>query len=185
MPIRLAEKTDIPRILEIYSPYVLNTTYSFEYTVPTLEEFTRRFEEITARFPWIVYEENGEVLGYAYGSAPFDRAAYQWMAEASVYLSEGAHRRGIGRKLYMTLERILQRQGFVRVYALVTEENTGSLDFHRAVGYRDCVTFDRCGYKQGRWLGVIWLEKSLNSAKSDAHPPIPVGKIVNIDRFFL
>lgn len=184
MAIRLAVKADIPRILEIYSPYVLKTTYSFEYTVPTLEAFTRRFEEITARFPWLVYEENGELLGYAYGSAPFDRAAYQWMAEASVYLSESAHRRGIGRKLYSVLEEILQQQGFVRVYALVTEENTGSLDFHRAVGYRDAVTFERCGYKQGRWLGVIWLEKTLNSVESNIQPPIRVEEIGNIDRFF-
>lgn len=185
MPTRLAVKADIPRILEIYSPYVLKTTYSFEYTVPDLEEFTRRFEEITARFPWLVYEENGEILGYAYGSAPFERAAYQWMAEASVYLSERAHRRGIGRKLYSALEKILQQQGFVRVYALVTEENTGSLEFHRAVGYRECVTFERCGYKQGRWLGVIWLEKTLNSVETNIQPPIGVGEIGNIDRFFL
>ena len=96
MAIRMATVQDLPRILEIYGPYVENTVCSFECTVPTLPEFTQRFLDITAQFPWLVWEENGTVLGYAYGSRPFTREAYQWSAEASIYLSPEARRQGIG-----------------------------------------------------------------------------------------
>ena len=97
--IRLATETDIPQILDIYAPYVLNTAVSFEYTVPTLEEFTRRFQDITRQFPWLVWEENGKILGYAYGSLPFGREAYRWCAANSIYLCPEAQGKGIGRKL--------------------------------------------------------------------------------------
>ena len=91
--IRLACENDLPEILEIYGPYILNTTASFEYTVPTMEEFTARFRGITEDFPWLVWEENGQILGYAYASHPFHRAAYRWCAESSIYLRPEAHGR--------------------------------------------------------------------------------------------
>ena len=116
MSVRQATVQDVPRILEIYAPYVKNTAISFEYTVPTLEEFTQRFLGITAQFPWLVWEENGTVLGYAYGSAPFERAAFQWSAEASIYLCPEACGKGIGKKLYAALEKLLQDQGYRKVY---------------------------------------------------------------------
>ena len=94
--IRIATTADISAILSIYGPYVLNTAYTFEYTVPTPEEFAQRFCGYTRQFPWLVWEENGQVLGYAYASAPFSRAAYQWCCEVSVYLHYGAQGRGIG-----------------------------------------------------------------------------------------
>ena len=160
--IRFATKEDLPQILAIYAPYVTNTTASFEYEVPTEEEFTRRFETITAQFPWLVWEEDGQILGYAYGSAPFERAAYRWCAEVSIYLHPGIHGRGIGRQLYARLEEILTRQGYRVSYALITTENTGSVAFHEKLGYTYHSTFENCGYKMGRWLGVIWLQKWLN-----------------------
>ncbi len=109
--IRIATEADVPAMLAIYAPYILTTTHTFEYEVPALEEFTRRFQAVTEQFPWLVWEEDGEILGYAYGSAPFERAAYRWMAEDSVYLRPGARGRGIGRKLLTALEKILQYQG--------------------------------------------------------------------------
>ena len=78
MCVRMATEQDIPQILEIYAPYILNTAVSFEYTVPSLDIFSQRFFSVTVQFPWLVWEENGQVLGYAYGSAPFERAAFQW-----------------------------------------------------------------------------------------------------------
>ena len=95
--IRFAEVSDVPQMLAIYAPFVEDTTTSFEYTVPTQEAFTARFLEKTERFPWLVWEEDGQVLGYAYGSAPFERAAYQWCASASIYLCEEACGKGIGK----------------------------------------------------------------------------------------
>ena len=106
--LRIATEKDVPAILDIYGPYVLNTTASFEYTVPTEAEFLARFRDITAQFPWLVWEEQGRILGYAYGSAPYTRAAYSWCAEPSIYLREEARGRGIGRKLYGALEAILK-----------------------------------------------------------------------------
>ena len=87
MSVRIAAAADISAMLNIYAPYVENTTVSFEYTPPALAEFTRRFETVTAQFPWLVWEENGQILGYAYGSAPFTRTAYQWSCEVSIYLA--------------------------------------------------------------------------------------------------
>ena len=98
--VRAATHADIPAMLDIYGPYVLTSTATFEYTVPTTEEFTDRFEAITTQYPWLVWEEAGEILGYAYASAPYTRAAYAWCAEPSIYLRADAKGRGIGTELY-------------------------------------------------------------------------------------
>lgn len=177
MSIRQATVQDLPRILEIYGPYVENTAISFEYTVPTLAEFTRRFQEITARFPWLVWEEDGIILGYAYGSLPFERAAYQWSAEASIYLHSDACGKGIGRKLYAALEELLQKQGYRKVYAIITTANEASVAFHRAVGYRHTATFPDCGYKFGNWYGTIWMEKKLNGWEAPPREPATIHEI--------
>ena len=160
--IRFAEEKDLCAMLEIYRPYVENTTYSFEYEVPSMDEFTKRFRDHVTQFPWLVWEEGGSVLGYAYAGAPWERAAYRWCAEVSIYLHPSVHGRGIGRLLYARLEEILIRQGYRVVYALITTENHGSVAFHEKLGYRYHSTFENCGYKMGRWLGVIWLQKWLN-----------------------
>ena len=173
MSIRIAEVKDLPQMLAIYGPYVENTAYSFEYTVPTLPEFTARFESYTRQFPWLVWEENGAVLGYAYGSAPFERAAFGWCAEASIYLAPEAQRKGIGTKLYKALEAILKAQGYRKLYVLITTENRGSVVFHEAAGYRHLATFPDCGYKFGELHGIIWLEKDLNSVENTKTAPIP------------
>ena len=177
MSIRQATTADVPQILAIYAPYVENTAISFEYTVPTLVEFTQRFENITAQFPWLVWEENGNILGYAYGSLPFERAAYQWCAEASIYLRPEAQGRGIGRKLYAALEEILKNQGYRKVYAIITTANEPSIAFHQAVGYRHTATMPDCGYKFGKWYGTVWMEKDLNTWDSPPHEPITIHQL--------
>ncbi len=176
--IRMATEQDIPAILEIYSPYVLETAISFEYSVPTTEAFTARFRAITAQFPWLVWEENGEILGYAYASPPYARAAYRWCAEPSVYLKPKAHGRKIGTKLYAALEEILKLQGYQVLYALITEENTPSLAFHKKLGYEKKVLFENCGFKHGRWLGLYWLEKRLTSVEIPKAFPTPFSAIM-------
>ena len=177
MSIRAATEQDIPRILSIYAPYITQTAISFEYTVPTLEEFTQRFQKITANFPWLVWEENGQVLGYAYGSLPFERAAYQWVCSASIYLCPEAQGRGVGKKLYAALEEILQKQGYRKVYAVVTTANEASIAFHQAVGYHITATMPDCGYKFGKWYGTVWMEKALNTWPNPPHSPISVKEL--------
>lgn len=175
--LRIAQESDIPAILDVYGPYILTSTATFEYTVPSQEEFTQRFRGITARFPWLVYEENGAVLGYAYASAPFTRAAYDWCAEPSVYLRPAARGRGIGRELYRALEAILKYQGFQLLYALVTGENTASLSFHHALGYETVAVFPACGFKFGRWLDLDWLQKRLTPVEIPMNTPTAWSEI--------
>lgn len=172
MPIRIAREADIPEMLKIYAPYVENTTFSFEYTLPTEEEFRHRFRSHVAQFPWLVWEERGVVLGYAYAGAPWERMAYSWCAELSIYLAPEARGRGVGREMYRVLEQILTRQGYRMVYALITTENQPSVAFHQAMGYTYRTTFENSGYKMGRWLGVIWLEKQLNPLGNPRALPI-------------
>lgn len=177
MAIRMANKQDIPRILEIYAPYIENTAISFEYEVPALEAFTERFIGITAQFPWLVWEENGVISGYAYGSLPFERAAFQWSAEASIYLCPEAQGKGIGKKLYDALEQLLQKQGYKKVYAIITTANEASIAFHKAVGYRHTATMPDCGYKLGSWYGIVWMEKDLNTWDDPPHKPLSIEEI--------
>lgn len=176
--LRLAEPADLGRILEIYAPYVMNTTVSFEYTVPTPEAFLQRFESITAQFPWLVWEQEGRILGYAYASAPFERAAYRWCAEPSIYLCPEAAGTGIARKLYQALEWILQEQGYQVLYSIITGENTRSLRFHEKMGYSVQAELPRCGYKFGRWVGVVWMEKRLKIVQSPSNFPVPWKSVV-------
>ena len=181
--IRFARPSDIPAILDIYGPYVLNTAISFEYTVPSLEEFTQRFQQITRQFPWLVWEEDGKILGYAYGSLPFGRAAYRWCAASSIYLAPSAHGRGIGRKLYAALEALLRKQGYRKTYAIITSDNPGSLRFHEKTGFRFVAELPDCGFKFGNFYGVVWMEKLLNTEEIPQDFPKPVDQIVNVDSF--
>ena len=182
--IRAAEKADVPAMLAIYAPYVLETTVTFEYAVPTLSEFEDRFSAVTEKLPWLVWEEAGAVLGYAYASLPFPRAAYAWCAEPSIYLRSDARGRGIGKRLYAALEAILLELGYVVSYAIITGENAPSLAFHYALGYRKCGELVNSGQKFGRWLDVYWLEKRLNSVETPRNSPIPWKEFSkNIQKF--
>ena len=182
--IRLATEGDIPAILAIYAPYIQETAYSFEYTVPTETEFAARFRHHTHYCPWLVWEEDGTVLGYAYGAPAYERAAYQWCAEVSIYLSPQAQGRGIGNRLYAALEKLLTLQGYRVFYAVVTDVNTGSVAFHQALGYRITAHFPRCGFKFSRWVGTIWLEKRPDFGDISVIPPVLWSEFVNIDGNF-
>ena len=183
--IRLATEADVRSMLDIYAPYILTTTFTFEYEVPGEAEFLARFRRITEKFPWLVWEEDGNILGYAYGSLPFERAAYAWCAEDSLYLRPEARGRGIGKRLLACLESLLQRQGYRKVYAIITAENTVSLDFHRKNGYLSTATFQNCGYKFGRWLGVTWMEKDLPFVPFSGIFPAPFPALMQTDEKIL
>jgi phosphinothricin acetyltransferase len=157
--IRIATEADVPQMLAIYAPYVLNTAVTFELEVPTKEEFAARIQNTLCNFPYLVAEDQGEILGYAYADAAFERRAFGYLADLSVYLHPDACGRGAGKRLYGLLEQILERQGYCRVYGLVTEENRGSCDFHEALGYREIARFHNAGKKFGRWYGVVWLKR--------------------------
>ena len=180
--IRIATPEDIPAILRIYGPYVENTTHSFEYTVPTLEQFRQRFADITEILPWLVWESEGQVLGYAYASLPFHRAAYRWSCEVSIYVAPEAQGKGIGRKLYAALETILFRLGYRVIYSVITDENHGSISFHEKVGYRHVAAMPGCGFKFGKQLGIIWMEKRSDAVEIPSEFPTPWPVFVKINR---
>lgn len=184
MAIRAATPADIPAMLAIYSGFVLHTAVSFEYEVPTPEAFARRMQEHMADCPWLVWEEAGAVLGYAYAGRAFERAAYAWNAEISCYLAEEIRGRGIGRRLYTAIEAILTAQGYRKVFAVVTSANAPSVAFHEALGYHRTAVFPQVGFKQGQWYDVIWLEKTLQALCQPEEFPISWRKIENAARYF-
>ena len=168
--IRMAERADVPRMLAIYAPYVRDTAISMEYDPPTLEEFTARFDRIASAYPWIVWEEDGVVTGYAYADIALSRAAYQWDADLSIYLDPDARGRGIGHILYDWMEENLRVSGYVNLYALVTADNAASRRFHERRGYRVLGVLEKSGFKFGRWHDVIWYGLRLRGDEPPAHP---------------
>ena len=161
MSIREARERDVPAMLEIYDEFVKHTAVSFEYVTPSIEEFTGRLREHMVVYPWLVWEDGGKVLGYAYAGRAFERAAYSWNAEISCYLAKEIRGKGIGRQLYARIEDILKEQGIRKVFAVVTSANEPSVGFHKALGYKETARFCNVGYKLGAWYDVIWLEKQL------------------------
>ena len=167
--IRFANGSDVERLLDIYEPYITDTTVTFEYSVPSCEDFKERFLGVTEKYPWIVAEYRGEVIGYAYADKPFiNRSAYAWDTDVSIYLSDEYRGRGVGSALYTALHGLLSLLGYKNAYAVITGENTASLEFHKKFGYRAAGTLSDAGYKFGRWLDVYIMEYCI--AAKDVHP---------------
>lgn len=164
--IRPVQLADAPALSKIYEPYVLNTAISFEYTPPDSAEFVRRIKEISQKYPYLVAEQAGVVVGYAYASQLKNRPAYDHCVELSIYLSPEKRKCGIGRQLYSSLMTSLHDMGIHNAYACIahTDEadeylNNASEDFHSHIGFTLCGKFHNCGYKFGRYYDVIWMEK--------------------------
>ena len=176
MKIRIAQRRDVQQILQIYAPFVKNTTVTFEYEVPSEEEFAKRMETIQKKHLFLVAEDEGVIVGYAYSSDPFERRAYHFNAEISVYVREGYRKKGIGKALYEIIERVLFRLGYLRIYSLITSENEDSVLFHEKMGYKRVFEMVDTGYKFGRWISVIWMEKELRG-KGNYSFPLAIGEI--------
>ena len=176
MRIRFATTADTDRCLAIYAEY-MQTTITFETTLPSHEEFAGRIRSYGAIYPWLVAEENGEILGYAYAHRAQERAAYGWNAELSVYLAKCAAGRGLGTKLYGALLTLLQKQGVRNVYGIVTLPNPASEALHRRFGFRTVGAYHRSGYKNGRWIDVGIFEKQIGAFDGALDPLCPIGTI--------
>lgn len=170
MNIRFVERKDVRPIMEIYRYYIDNTDITFEYTLPTEEEFTQRILGVIEKYPYLVAEEDGVVLGYAYASDFKSRRAYDWSVETSIYVNKDGKRGGIGKALYEELEKRLKAQNIVNLYACITYPNETSEAFHRKFGYRTVARFEKCGFKFDRWLDMIWMEKHLSSHEENPKP---------------
>ena len=168
--IRCATPQDAAALLDIYAYYVKYTSISFEYDVPDEDEFRQRMEEICRRYPYVVAETEGRVVGFAY-AAPFsDRSAYDWSAELTVYAHKDYRKCGIGGLLYSELEKYLGKMGITNLYARIAVPETedkyltdNSLEFHKHLGYSVVGRFHKCGYKFSTWYDMVYVEKMIGS----------------------
>lgn len=182
--IRAARVEDAGEILEIYAPYVRKTAITFEYDVPDLEEFTGRIQKTLQRYPYLVAETDGEILGYAYTSPFSERAAFAWAAEVSIYLKENMRNRGLGKALYHAIEEISKAQNItnlnVRIgYPEIEDEylTKNSVQFHTHMGYSKVGEFHNCGYKFGRWYHLVCMEKMIRPHDSDPATFVPFPEL--------
>ena len=176
--IRTATLSDAQALLNIYSPYVEHTAITFEYDVPSVEEFASRIKNTLQKYPYLVAEKNGRLLGYAYASPFHERPAYDWAVETSIYVDQNIKHQGIGRRLHDALEDALRSQGILNMNACIAyppEEDEyldrNSVEFHTHMGYRLVGEFYKCGYKFHRWYNMVWMEKLIGNHLSDQKPP--------------
>ena len=168
--IRMATLEDAPAIYRIYEPYILDTAITFEYEPVPLKVFEKRMETVLEQFPWLVYERNGEILGYAYCSKFKERAAFSWDCECSVYIDQKAHRQGIATALYEILFELIREQGYYTIYALITYHHESSMELHKRFGFEKVGIYEKTGFKHGKWWDLLVMEKRLRSC--DEEPTI-------------
>ena len=173
--IRIATKQDVNSILNIYGQYI-NTPITFEYELLTVSEFSARMAGIQETYPYLVYEENHQILGYAYAHRTMARKAYDFNAELSVYIDKTAVSHGIESKLYRVLIKLLKRQNIQTVCALVTLPNKKSKGLHQKLGFQKVGLLSKSGYKNGVWHDVGWFEKEIGS-----HPVSPKD-VISFDK---
>ncbi len=188
LKVRQARPEDAEKLLAIYAPYVIHTAVTYEYTVPSAEEFRERIRTTLRKYPYLAaeYLVNGrkEIVGYAYAGPFKTRAAYDWSVETSIYIAQDRRRLGIGKKLYDTMEEILKKQRILNLFACIAyapaEDEYLSWDsvrFHERMGYRKAAEFHRCAFKFNRWYNMIWMEKNIGEHLPDQAPIIPFPEL--------
>lgn len=182
--IRLVTENDARRLLEIYAHYVEKTAITFEYDVPTEEEFRGRIRTTLEDYPYFAAIRGCEIVGYAYAGRFHQRRAYDHAAEVSVYVAENSRGQGIGRELYTALELALKMQNVVNLYACIAcidkaDEylSNNSIGFHKHMGYRLAGEFHGCGYKFGRWYDMAYMEKFLSAHSDMPAPFVPFPQV--------
>ena len=176
MKIRFAEISDAPKLLEIYSQYI-ETAITFEYVLPTKSEFEKRIENIIETYPYLVLEEDGKIIGYAYAHKYMEREAYQWNAELSIYLDKSHLSKGLGKKMICILIEILKAQGVRTVYSLITSPNIKSEKLHLSLGFKTVGMYHKTGFKNGGWYDVAIFEKKIGKNDNNPTPVISIKKI--------
>jgi phosphinothricin acetyltransferase len=177
MTIRLATGDDAAAILDIYAPYIQNTSFTFETEVPSLHAFKERINNYLQRWPWLVCEIDGKIAGYAYAGNYRERVAYQWCTESSIYLHDDFQKKGVARALYTALIGILKEQGFRNVYAVINLPNEKSVAFHESMGFTYFATYENVGYKLGRWKNVGWWQLIINEYGPEPAAPIMFAEL--------
>lgn len=182
--LRIVHPDDAAALLAIYAPYVEHTAITYEYTVPTVVEFSARIEHTLQKYPYIAAERGGELIGYAYTGAFHQRAAYDWGVETSIYLRRDCRGLGLGRRLYDVIERISRAQNILNLnaciaYPKIEDEylTKNSVQFHEHLGFKYVGEFHDCAYKFGRWYNMVWMEKSIGEHDTEPSPVVPFGDL--------
>lgn len=179
--LRTATPLDARSLAKIYEYYVNNTTITFEYEAPDEAEFARRISTKLEGYPYLVAEEDGVPIGYAYASQFRERAAYAWSCELSIYINKNKRGFHIGEKLYGALEELLRAQNFTMLCAGITSPNEPSVAFHKKRGFSHIGTMDRIGFKFGGWHDVMWYVKEISSIDV----PLPIIPFSSLDADFV
>lgn len=180
--IRRIEARDADAVSAIYAPFVTDSATSFETEPPNAEAISQRIRDLEPQYPWLVFEADGEVLGYAYGSSHRSRKAYQWSVEVSAYIHERARKRGAGRALYLSLFEVLRLQGYVNAYAGITLPNPASVGLHEALGFQSIGVFSKIGFKFGQWHDVAWLQLRLQEPAEPVPTPLPASNFLSDEK---
>ena len=161
--IRRVRDEDAKRLVEIYNYYIRETEITLELKELTASEYLDRIHQVTSFYPWIVFEEKGEVLGFAYLDKFNTRKAYATTADLSIYVDHKSKHMGIGKKLYNEIEKLGLSLGLCKIISLVTSSNRSSISFHKAMGFTKLCLIKNAAYKHGKWVGVAFLEKNIQT----------------------
>ena len=175
--IRTVQLSDAEAILKVYAPFITDTCISFEYVVPSVEEFAQRIASISAEYPYIVLEEDGEIVGYAYSHRYLERVAYSWDVEVTIYLAPKVQGKGLGVILYDALEKLMALQNIKNLYSCITGDNVHSIEMHRSMGYELIGTFPKAGFKHDSWLDVVWMAKAIGEKENAPLPFVPFAEV--------
>ena len=180
MYFRTASEEDAAALLDIYRYYVEKTAITFEWEVPSLENFKRRISHTLEKYPYIVAQSEGRILGYAYAGPFKERKAYDWSAETTIYLDHTIRHQGVGKLLYMKLEESLKKMHILNLNACIGYPETNdeyltdnSARFHEHLGYSFAGRFHDSGYKFSRWYDMIWMEKMIGDHTDQPADVIP------------
>lgn len=185
--LRFAVPADAEALVAIYAPYIRKTAITYEYEIPSVEEFARRIETYSAKYPYLVAEMNGIPVGYAYACPLGNRPAFDWSVEAAIYVREDCKGMGIGQLLYEKLETILKIMGIRTMTTAVASVGhddpyltNASIAFHLRMGFTPVGTFRNAGCKFGRWYDLTWLEKAIGEYEGDPPHPKAVHEILDV-----
>jgi len=175
--IRIARDDDAAAIHAIYAPSITHGAATFETMLPSVEVMRERIRTRLLQYPWLVWEDAGSVLAYAYAGRFRDRAAYDWIAETSIYVHAATQRRGIARKLYGTLLDVMRLQGISQAIGAITLPGAVSVAMHESMGFTAAGVWRQCGYKLGQWWDVGVWQKELQTAHNPPEPVIPFAQL--------
>ncbi|RDS85609.1 GNAT family N-acetyltransferase [Dyella psychrodurans] len=170
--IRIARAEDAAAVHAIYAPAVTDSAITFETELPGAEAMRQRILTRLHHYPWLVWEEDGQVLAYAYATRFRERAAYDWIAETSIYVHADARRRGIARRLYGVLLDVMALQGINQAVGVITMPGEVSVALHESMGFTPAGIWRKAGYKSGRWWDVGVWQKELQAPEN---PPAPLA----------